>query len=143
MDAGAAHVSELQFQTLRHLRECAQESQTLIRSARALGIDNTVLAPFEGKASTASPTRSRAPARARTRPRTRGATNGTQALTAPKILAAMREHPGVTRKQLAEIIGVSDTTLARQMAPLEKAGQIRRDGQRSKTKWFAAEPVAA
>ena len=138
----AMHVTELKASTLEHLQGWAQEGQTLVRSARALGIDASTLAAFEGKAAPAHPASTTTTTRRRSSRARRGG-NGASALQTPQILEALRANPGTTRKRLAEILGVSDTTLARQMAALEQSQQVRREGTRAQTTWFAQDPVVA
>ena len=52
------------------------------------------------------------------------------------ILSCIAEDPSVSAKRMAEIIGISDSTVERRLKELVTKGVIRREGSDKKGKWI-------
>jgi len=59
--------------------------------------------------------------------------------TSGKILDACREKPSITIPELAEVIGITERSVQRNMQKLQKAGWLRRIGGRKEGHWEVME----
>jgi DNA-binding MarR family transcriptional regulator len=71
----------------------------------------------------------------------------TQKVSPEQILDALAAHPGVTSAELAEVLGIGQSTAAKHLATLESAGTARREpggregGRRLADRWSTTAPA--
>lgn len=71
----------------------------------------------------------------------------TNKVSPEQILDALTAHPGVTSAELAEVLGIGQSTAAKHLASLEAAGTARREpggreaGRRLADRWSATTPA--
>ena len=53
-----------------------------------------------------------------------------------KIIAAIKNNPSITQKELAEIVGISDRHINKNMIELQQLGLIERIGNNRKREWM-------
>lgn len=70
----------------------------------------------------------------------------TQKVSPAQVLAALTAHPGVSAAELADALGLGQSTVAKHLAALETAGTARREpggrdgGRRLPDRWTATAP---
>lgn len=57
-----------------------------------------------------------------------------------RIAAAVRDHPGMTQKELAGVIGVPQSTVSYQLAYLKEKGRLRAERHGRNVKYFPLDP---
>lgn len=148
MEAGtldrAVHVKDLQAATLEHLGEWSSEGKALLKTAKALGIDGTELARFEGTVPTTGGSLTGGGGggvtrrgRSTRRRRSRTGSNGAGTITTEQIVSALQEHGPMNQSQLATMFKVTRQTIAKRLT--DAGPQVRKQGKGAKMTWRAQE----
>ena len=57
------------------------------------------------------------------------------------ILLVIKDNVSITREQLAHRLGISDSTIKRELAVLKNKGYLNRDGGKTYGKWIVLKPI--
>lgn len=137
-------MADIEEQIEQRIRAFADELRALIREAAHQAIDEalgaTTKPPSTRHRSSAKP----ASSKTRRRPSLKGTRRTTDQMQ--RDLDALREHirrhPGATALEIGVTLGMATRELARPIKKLIAAGDIRKTGVKSNTRYYPAESVA-
>lgn len=138
-------MADIEERIEQRIRAFADELRALIREAAHQAIDDA----FGAASTSSSPPRRSNAKRTSSKSRRRPSPKGTRRTTdqMQRDLDALREHvrrhPGSTALEIAAAIGMATREIARPIKKLIAAGDVRKTGVKSNTRYYATEVASA